>query len=453
MNTKAKNIDMCSGNLFKNIFLFSMPLMLSGILQLLYNAADVIVVGRYAGDTALAGVGTSTALISMILNLFIGLSGGVSVAMGRAVGEKNDEKIHKIVHTSIALGLIAGSILTVFGSLFAKNLLLFMDVPQDVLPQAQIYTTIVFLGTIPSLIYNFGAALLNAMGDTKRPLYIITVSGIINVVLNLFFVLFFKMKADGVALATIISQAFSAFAVIIILLKQNDSSKLIFKKLHVYIEPLKMILLIGVPGGIQSMVFAFSSVIIQSSINTFGIATIAGCAAANNIETFIYTIYHTFFTASLTFISQNIGAKKYDRIGKIIKYCFVYVIIAGVISAILIVLTGKTLLGVYCPGDMVAINAGFERLVITVTTYFLFGFMTVVCGALRGMGYSIHSMIGSIAGVCGIRIGWVLTIFNLYPNPKMLYVSFPISWIGTFIIVMGIYMYKKKNFKVSKEVV
>jgi len=441
---------MCSGNLFKNIFLFSMPLMLSGILQLLYNAADVIVVGRYAGQEALAGVGTSTALISMILNLFVGLSGGVSVAMGRAVGEKNDEKIHRVVHTAIFVGLIAGAVLTVFGSLFAKKLLFLMDVPEDVLPQAQIYITIIFLGTIPSLIYNFGAALLNAIGDTKRPLYIITASGIINVVLNLFFVLCFNMKADGVALATIISQAFSAVTVVAFLKKQSDSSKLIFKELRVYKEQLKMILFIGVPGGVQSMIFAFSSVIIQSSINTFGLATIAGCAAANNIENFIYTVYHTFFTASMTFVSQNIGAKKYERIGKIIKYCTLYVLIAGVILSTATVLFGKTFLSVYCPGDMSAVNAGFERLLITGTTYFFFGFMTVLSGALRGMGYSIHSMLGSVVGVCGIRIGWVLTMFKLYPIAQVLYVSFPLSWIGTFVILIGVYVYKKKNFEVCR---
>jgi len=447
MNSKSRNIDMCSGNLFKNIFLFSMPLMLSSIMQLLYNAADVIVVGRYAGQDALAGVGTSGSLIGLTTNLFVGLSGGVSVAMGRAVGAKNDEKIHRVVHTAISISLIAGLFLTFFGTFCSREILLLMDVPENVLPQAQIYTQIMFFGMIPSMVYNFGSGLLRSMGDTKRPLYIITVSGIINVVLNLFFVLQFKMKADGVALATIISQAFSAIMILILLMRQSDSSKLIFKKLRIYKKQLVLILTIGIPAGVQGVVFSFSNVIVQSSVNSFGGVTIAGCAAAANIESFMYMILNTFFQASMTFISQNIGAEKYDRIEKIVRYCLLYVLLFGMAIAFIAVFLGKPLLKIYSPRDMEAVAYGYTRLLIVGTTYALCGFMDVMSGALRGMGESFLSMMASITGVCGIRIGWIFTVFRAFRSLEILFISYPVSWLGTFLFLYIMYKISFKKFK------
>lgn len=450
MSSKAKTVDMCSDSLFKNIFLFSMPLMATSLLQLLYNAADVIVVGRYAGQEALAGVGTSGALINLVLNLFIGLSGGVAVVMARAVGAKNDNDIHKVVHTAITLSLIAGVFLTVFGTLFAKDFLHLMDVPEDVLPQAKIYVQIMFLGMIPSMIYNFGSGLLRSKGDTKRPLYIISISGIINVVLNLFFVLNFGMKADGVGLATIISQAFSAVMILIILVRQKDSSKLSFKKLRIYGKQMRMILIIGIPAGVQGMVFSFSNVIIQSGVNSFGSAVIAGCAATGNIEGFMYMALNTFFQASMTFISQNVGAKQYERIGKIVKYCFLYVIMFSVIIALIAVFAGKPLLRFYCPNQSEAVNSGYIRLVIIGCTYVFCGLMEVMSGALRGMGASFSSMIASIAGVCGIRMVWLFTVFKAFHSIETLFISYPVSWIGTFLFNSVLYVLVKRKYTSDK---
>ncbi len=449
MNEKTKNVDMLSGSLFKSIFLFSLPLMATGMLQLLYNAADVIVVGRYAGQEALAGVGTSAALISLITNLFIGLSGGVSVAMARAVGGKNDKSIHRIAHTAVTISLIAGAFLTIFGIIFAKNMLILMKVPKDVLPQAQIYTQIMFFGMIPSMIYNFGSGLLRSKGDTKRPLYIITVSGVINVVLNLLFVLKFSMQAEGVGLATIISQAFSSVMILIILRRQTDSSKLSFRKLRIYKKELSLILNIGIPAGVQGMVFAFSQVIIQSSVNSFGSAgIIAGSAAAGNIESFMYIALNTFFHASMTFTSQNIGAGQHERIGKVIKICFVYVVMTGIIIALIAIFFGERLLEIYCPSDIEAVAMGYRRLVIIGSTYMLCGFMEVMSGSLRAMGASFSSMLASVAGVCGIRIVWILTVFKIFHTFEILFVSYPLSWAGTFLI--HILLYKiVKNLKIK----
>lgn len=447
MNTKSKKIDMCSGSLFKNILLFSVPLMLSSMLQLLYNAADVIVVGRFAGEQALAGVGTSGSIMSLSLNFFVGISGGVTVAMGRAVGEKNNTKTHRVVHTAISLSLIAGLILTLFGAYFAKNLLGLMDVPEDVLPQAIIYTRIMFFGTVPSMVYNFGSGLLRALGDTKRPLYIVSVSGVINVVLNLIFVLCFKMQADGVALATIISQTFSAIMIVILLLRQNDSSRLIISKLRIYKEQLLLILRIGIPSGMQGIVFSLSNVIIQSSINSFGSATIAGSAAAANIGTFIYMALNTFSQSSMAFVSQNIGAKKYDRIDKIVRYCAAYVLIFGTATMLITIFFGKLLLKIYLPDNPEALKYGYVYMSIILTTYSLCGLMEVLTGALRGLGASFLSMIASIVGICGIRIGWIFTAFKAYHTLEMLYISYPISWLATTVFLYTVYKISLRKYK------
>ena len=446
MNSKSKNIDMCSGPLFKNIFMFSLPLMMTSLLQLLYNAADVIVVGRYAGQQALAGVGTSGALLNLTLNLFLGLSGGVSVAMARAVGAKNDTDIHRVVHTAVTISLIAGSFMTAFGVIFVEKLLALIDVPADVMPQAVAYMRMLFCGMIPSMVYNFGSGLLRSKGDTKRPLYIISISGIINVVLNLFFVIQLGMKADGVGLATIISQFFSAAMILIILRRQPDSSKLSFRKLRIYKKQFMMILKIGIPAGLQGMVFSLSNVIVQSNVNSFGTAAIAGCAAAGNIEGFMFAALNTFHQASMTFVSQNIGAKKYERIGKVIKSCFLFALIIGVVISLIAIFAGKLLLKIYCPTDMEAVNIGYVRLTIVGATYMLCGFMDIMSGALRGMGASFSSMLTSVLGVCGIRIMWIFTVFKAVHSFETLFFSFPISWAGTFLLHSILYMFVKRKY-------
>lgn len=444
--TKNRSIDMTEGTLWNKILIFSIPFMLTNILQLLYNAADVVVVGRYAGQTALAAVGTTGSLSGLLTNLFIGISGGVSVAMARSFGAKDDKAMHEVVHTAISVSLIAGIFLTVVGVIFAPFLLKLISVPDDILPQASSYMRMIFAGMIPSMLYNFGSGILRAKGDTKRPLIIISISGIINVILNLWFVISFKMGAAGVGLATTISQCFSAFFIIRILRHENDSSKLSLWKLKVYKKRLSFILKIGIPNGLQSCIFAFSNILFQSSVNSFGSATIAGCAAAGNIEGFMYTALNTFAQAAMTFVSQNIGARKHDRIDKTIKWCLTYVTIMGMIVTVVSVFLGKALLSIYAPDDFEVIKIGYTRLFIIGSSYLLCGIMDTFNGALRGMGASLSGLIVSIIGVCGIRIVWILVVFPFFRTLEMLFVCYPISWGFTALLFIFFYIHERKKF-------
>ena len=445
MKSRAKNIDMCSGPLFINLLRFALPFMFTGLIQHLYNACDVIVVGRYAGQEALAGVGTTGSLTNLILKLILGLSGGVSVVLARAIGAKKEENIHKIVHTAISVSIIGGAIVSVFGIVFAEPLLSLIDVPQNVMPQAKIYMQIIFAGKIPSLIYNFGAAILRAKGDTKRPLYIVSVSGIINVVLNLFFVIVLGMEADGVALATVISQIFTAVAIIHILRNETDNTRLYLKKLKIEMNILADIAKIGIPTGMQGMIFSISNVLIQSSVNSFGATAIAGSAASSNIGSFFYVAVNTFFQASMNFVSQNMGAKNYKRINKIVVYCLIYEVIVGFLLTCITLLFGEFLLGIYAPDNAEAVRLGLKRLTIVGCTYGICGMMEVMAGALRGMGYSFSGMISSIVGVCGIRILWVLTVFRAIGTLESLFISFPLSWLGTFLLHTALFLYARKR--------
>ncbi len=445
-SAKSRSIDMCSGPLFKNIWKFAFPFMLTGLLQRLYHAADVIVVGRYAGQEALAGVGTTASLITLILNLFLGLSAGVSVVLGRAMGAKKEKAISEIVHTTILTAIISGAFVTVVGLIFAEPLLRLTGVPDSVMPYAKIYMQISFCGKIFVLVYNFGAAILRAKGDTKRPLYIVTISGIINVLLNLFFVIKLGMTSDGVALATIISQFFTAIAVVWILLKENDSTRLCFNKLKINFRYLKDIAVVGVPAGIQSTIFSFSNVIIQSSVNSFeSSAAIAGSAAANSVDGFFYIALNSFFQASMAFISQNMGGKKFDRLNKIVIYCLLSVCIVWVVIALITIFLGRFLMEIYAPGDEEAISWGLIRLTIVGCTYGLCGCMEVMSGALRGIGYSFFSMISAIAGVCGIRLMWIATVFRAFKSFEVLFVCFPVSWFGTFVFHSILFIVLKKH--------
>ncbi len=441
MSTTAKKIDMCNGSLFLNIFRFALPFMLTGILQQFYNAADVAVVGRYAGREALAGVGTSGPISSMIINLVLGMSVGVSVTIGRALGAKDDVAVHRIVHTAISLSVIFGAFVSAIGIIFAEPLLCMIDVPENVLPQAKLYMQITFCGKIPVLIYNFGAAILRSKGDTKKPLYIVMISGIINVALNLVFVIVFGMKADGVALATVISQVFNACSVIFFLLRSTDATKLIFAKLKVYKEEFINIVKIGIPSAIQAMTFSIANVIIQSGVNSFGDATIAGNSASGNIGNFLYVALNTFYQSAVAFVSQNMGAGNYKRIKKIVGVCLFYVLVVWAIEALITILFAEKLISIYAPGDHEAIIMGVKKLTMVGTTYGLCGMMEVMSGALRGLGYSMISMIVSIIGVCGIRIVWVMTAFKAIGTFESLVVSLPLSWIGTFILHSLFFLY------------
>ena len=434
MATKSKSIDMCSGPLFKNIIRFTIPFMLTAFFQHLYNAADVVVVGRYAGQEALAGVGTTSSLTTLILNMFLGLSVGVSVTLGRALGAGKHDDVHKIVHTAIPLSILGGAIVSVIGIAFAEPLLRLIDVPDNVMPHAKVYMQIIFAGKIPSLVYNFGAAILRAKGDTKRPLYIVTASGIINVLLNLWFVIGFGMQADGVALATVISQVFSAAAILVILCHQEDSTRLFLSKLKICKAQLIDIFKIGIPSGFQGMIFSFANVLIQSSVNSFNSAAMAGSSAASNVGSFYYVAINSFYQASVTFVSQNFGAGNLKRIPKIIYCCLIGELFVWGIEILVTLFAGEFLISIYAPGDTEAIMMGVKRLTIVGCTYGMCGCMEVMSGALRGVGYSFTSMLSSVIGVCGVRVLWILTVFKAFRSFEMLYTCYPVSWVITFVL-------------------
>lgn len=447
MRAKSRNVDMVNGPLFLSIWKFTVPFMLTGLLQIFYNAADVMVVGRYAGQEALAGVGTTGSLSTLILNFIIGLSVGVSVTLGQALGAKDHDGAQKIVHTAMLICFLGGAIVSVIGIVYAEPLLSLIDVPSDVMPQAKIYMQIIFAGKIPALVYNFGSAILRAKGDTKRPLYIVTASGIINVVLNVFFVVKLGMKADGVGLATVISQVFTAVAILYCLCTEEGSTQLQFKKLRLHKKEALRIVKIGLPSGAQSMVFSLANVIIQSSVNSFGSATIAGNSAATSVGGFYYTALYSLSQTTVAFVSSNTGAKRYDRVRKIVRYSLIDAGIVWAIEALVTILAAKYLIGLYVPGNEAALQIGVSRHMIIGCSYGLCGMMEVASGALRGMGKSFMTMMVAIIGVCGIRIVWVLFIFPLIGTYRSLVISMPLSWIFTFAMqyVMYLYVFQKEK--------
>lgn len=432
---KKYEIDMCSGSVFQKMLLFAIPLMCSGILQLLFNAADIVVVGRFAGDNALAAVGSNTSLINLLTNVFVGLSVGTNVLTAQYYGAKKDKDLKETVHTSVLLSICSGLLLTVIGIAGAKPLLELMQAPQEVLGLAVIYLRIYFLGMTSTMVYNFGSAILRAVGDTQRPLYYLLGAGIINVLLNLFFVITCHMGVAGVAAATAISQTISAALVVRCLIKEQSGIHLELKELKISGEKLGRIVRIGLPAGFQGMVFSLSNVVIQSAVNSFGAVVVAGNSAAANIEGFVYMAMNAFHQATISFTSQNYGAREYKRIYKIVFVGELYVIITGMALGNLALFFGKSLLGIYSPSPDV-IAAGLERMKIICALYALCGMMDVMVGALRGIGYSIVPMIVSLVGACGLRLLWIATIFQIpqYHSMRTLYISYPVTWTITFLV-------------------
>ncbi len=433
--SKSKNyqIDMCSGAILPKLLFFALPLIGSSILQLLFNAADVVVVGRFAGDNALAAVGSTGSLINLIVNMFVGLSIGANVITAKYYGAKKYKDLSEAIHTSMLLSVISGIILTFLGVFGAKRILMWMQSPAEVWDLAVQYLKYYFLGITATMVYNFGSAILRAVGDTRRPLYYLFFAGIINVVLNLIFVICFDMSVVGVAVATTISQCFAAICVVRCLIKDDGVIKLNLKELKIHKIKLIEILKTGVPAGFQGMVFSFSNVVIQSSINAFGAITIAGNSAAANIEGFIYVSMNAFYQAAISFTSQNFGAKKFERIKKVAFLAELCVLIIGFSLGLITVLLGKFLLGIYSSSPQV-ILAGQKRLSIMGFSFFLCGMMDVMCGMLRGLGHSLMPMFVSMLGACGFRLLWIFTIFQIpiFHKIEMLYISYPISWIITF---------------------
>ena len=357
---KKYEIDMCNGPILKKMLRFALPLMCSSILQLLFNAADIIVVGRFAGDDSLAAVGSNTSLIGLLTNLFIGLSIGANVLTARYYGAKKQRELRRTVHTAMLLSMISGLLLTVIGIIGARSILRLMNTPESVLDLATLYLRIYFLGMIAMMVYNFGSAILRAIGDTRRPLYYLAIAGLINVVLNLFFVIQLKMDVAGVATATVISQCVSAFLILRCLQRGEGAIKLHLSKIHIYKDNLKKIMEIGLPAGFQGILFSLSNVAIQASINSFGEIVMAGNSAAANIENFVYFAMNAFYQAAISFTSQNMGAGKYERIHKIMFRSQACAVVAGLVLGNLAFLFGHTLLGIYTTSEAV-IQAGMCR--------------------------------------------------------------------------------------------
>lgn len=433
-----RTMDMTEGPLFTKVLFFALPIMLSGILQLVFNAADTIVVGRFAGNEALAAVGSVGSLNNMIISLFIGLSVGVNVLVAHFTGSRDGESVSETVHTAVLLSLIGGVVLAVIGFVLAHPLLTLMGSPEDVIDLAVLYVRIIFLGMPVQMLYNFCAAVLRAVGDTKRPLYFLTVAGVINAVLNLVFVIAFHMSVAGVALATVISQAVSAVLVVHSLMLMDGPTHLNLRCLHINGKMLAQIIRIGLPAGIQSSVFSLSNVVIQSSVNSFGSIVIAGNAAAMNVGNFVYQAMNTFQQAITCFAGQNAGARKPARIIRSLNVCLFWAFSFGVALGLLSCAFGRPLLGLYTD-DPDVISAGLERLYIVCGPYFLCGIMDVMTGVLRGVGYSLLPMVVSLLGACVFRILWVMTVFAATPTMTCLMISYPVSWALTFAVLMLIF--------------
>ncbi|MCR4618553.1 MAG: MATE family efflux transporter [Lachnospiraceae bacterium] len=448
--TKRYEIDMCNGSLLGKMLKFYFPLMASSMLQLIFNAADVIVVGRFAGSDALAAVGSTASLINLLTNLFIGLSIGANVMVARYYGAKQDKELSDMVHTSMLTALISGLVLTVIGVLFSGPLLRMMGTTKEALPLAIIYMRIYFAGMAFMMIYNFGAAILRAIGDTKRPMIFLLVAGAINFILNLIFVIPLKMSVAGVALATIISQGISAFLIVRCLVMSDGAYKLTFSSLHINKDKFLRMIQIGLPAGVQGVLFSFSNVIIQSSVNSFDTIAVAGNTTGQNLEGFVYMAMNAFSQTALSFSGQNFGARKYDRIKKVLGLSLACVSVVGIVLGNLAVLFGNPLLSLYTDDPQV-VSYGLLRITYICTLYFLCGTMDVASGVLRGMGYSIMPTIVSLTGACIFRIVWIFTVFRNIHTLEVLYVSYPISWFLTTVVHLICFMIVYKRLVSTKK--
>ena len=444
---KKYEMDMTEGALLPKVLLFSLPLIVSGILQLLFNAADMVVVGRFAGKEYLAAVGSTGSLINLMVNVFIGLSVGGSVAVAKSFGAGDPAAVHKAVHTAMSLAIIAGVVVGLIGFIFCRPLLELMDNP--VLDLATTYMKIYFLGMPFNMIYNFGASILRAVGDTRRPLTYLTIAGVVNVVLNLITVVLLHMNVAGVAIATVASQAVSAVLVVACLMRSHGVVHLDVKELRIHKRQLIDIARVGLPAGLQGSLFSISNVLIQSSINSFGEVVVAANSAGSNLEGFVYTAMNAIHQAALTFASQNLGAGKIRRVRRSMWVCIATVTVIGLVMGNLLYMCGEPLLSLYLD-DPTAIDPltgitvleyGMKRLFYLVPLYCLCGLMDVMVGTLRGIGYSVMPMIVSLTGACLFRVVWIMTIFAANPTLDILYVSYPISWALTFGVHMLCYLF------------
>ncbi len=439
----ADSKSMTSGPILGKLIKFAIPLVLTGILQQLYNTFDSVIIGKFSSSLALAGVGGSASLINLVINFFIGLSTGASIVAGQCFGAKDNANMKKVVHTAVALALVCGVLITGLGLAVLRPILRAIKTPEAVMPYAVKYTSVYFCGTLPTLLYNFLAGILRAIGDSKRPLYYLVISAALNIVLNLIFVIVLGMDVDGVAAATIISQTVCCILALYRLMRVDASYRIEIKSIRFDKKFLIKILRLGLPTGINSCLFSFSNLVIQSSVNSFGAAATAGCAADSNIENFIYMPMNAIGVAATTFVSQNKGAEEYERIDKGFKYSVFLVTAVGLVLGITVLVLGKPLLHLFTNEEEV-VMFGMQRMMIIATLYFICGIMEVVGGTIRGMGEGIIPMLVSVAGVCGIRIFWIFIIWPLNRTLVTLFVSYPLSW---FVTSMTMYIY----FKAAKK--
>ncbi|MDY2699543.1 MAG: MATE family efflux transporter [Lachnospiraceae bacterium] len=441
---------MCNGPLFGKILLFTLPLMLSGILQLLFNAADVVVVGQFAGNEALAAVGSTGALTNLLVNLFIGLSVGANVLVARYYGARQEEEVSRTVHTAVLISVIGGIFLAAIGIAAARPLLIMMDTPKNVIEHSVLYMRIFFLGMPVMLLFNFGSAILRAIGDTRRPLFYLSIAGVINVILNLGFVILFHMGVAGVAMATVISQCISATLIVRCLMRSEGCFQLQLEKLHMDWDKFSKIAAIGLPAGIQGSLFSISNVLIQSSVNSFGSVAMAGNTAGSNVEGFVYTAMNSVHQTAVSFTGQNLGGKRYDRINKILIECLLFVTAIGLIMGNGAVFFGKQILSLYS-SDPAVISYGLQRITIICTTYFICGIMDVLVGSIRGLGYAVMPMIVSLLGACALRVVWIYTIFQWNRTLRTLYISYPVTWTVTALAHIICFMVVRKKLEMKRE--
>ena len=439
---------MCNGTIMDKLISFSLPLMLSGILQLMFNAVDIIVVGRFSGSQALAAVGSTTALINVFTNLFIGISLGANVLAARFYAAGKDREMSDTVHTAVTLALVSGIVMAFVGLIFSRWALELMGTPDDVIGQSALYMKIYFLGMPFFMLYNYGAAILRAVGDTKRPLIFLVISGVVNAVLNLILVIMFHMDVAGVAIATVISQLISCILVLRCLRTSKTSYQLHFGKLRINTVYLKQIFQVGIPAGIQSTVINLSNALLQSSVNSFGSTAMAGYTAANNIFGFLYVAVNSVTQACMSFTSQNYGVHKFKRMDKVLVDCLIISVVTSFSLGCGTYFFGSEILKIYT-ADPEVIRCGLEILSYTTVPYFLCGIMDLFPGALRGMGHSGVPMILSVIGTVGTRIVWIFGIFPHHRSLAVLFISYPASWMLTIIMqVTCFYFVRRKVHRV-----
>lgn len=444
MKSSKYEIDMCSGSIMDKLISFSLPLMLSGILQLMFNAVDIVVVGRFSGSQALAAVGSTTALINLFTNLFIGISLGANVLAARFFASGKAREMSETVHTAISLAAISGIIMAFAGLLFSRLALELMGTPSDVIDQSSLYMKIYFIGMPFFMLYNYGAAILRAIGDTKRPLFYLIISGCINAALNMILVIVFHLGVAGVAIATVISQMLSCILVLKCLYQSEGSYQLRFSKLTLKKYCLKQIFQVGIPAGIQSTVITFSNVLLQSSVNSFGSIAMAGYTAANNIFGFLYVAVNSITQACMSFTSQNYGVSKYKRMDRVLADCMILTVIVSLLLGCGSYVFGHQILRIYTE-DAEVIACGMEILSYTTVTYFFCGIMDLFPGALRGMGHSAVPMLLSIIGTVGTRVVWIFGVFPHHRSLAALFLSYPVSWIVTILLQVVCFYFVRKE--------